>query len=341
VASAIGLFPGRGPVDLIQVNSWDDFTVSMISQLQLHVSDRRTSAIELVVVLLLLEVCIWIGASHYYYRLLAGAMLAVVGLYSIVRQRHDIWKTSKPPWSTLTSWIVIIAITCALAAGAVLGAEIFYAEGEKFRWGRLERFLGWKALLDKALIVVIQQVLLYRFLFPLLFNVFGSRGIAFGATAVVFGVLHLPSVFLVGLTTAMAVIWLYLYERSRRLGPLIICHFVLAVVASGVLPERLTYNLAVGQNALPLVRSYERLAEDKLAAKYDELKSNVYYEKSGGTDRSFIIALYRDVLHRSPAEMEIAPWLLALDRRNRAEVVREFLDSKEFRARCGLQQECD
>ena len=306
------------------------------------VSERAISAIELVIVLLLLEFCLWVGEGKDHYRIVAGTAIALVALYSIRRQGPDAWKPSQPPWSTLSSWIVVIAVTCALGAGAVLGAEFIYAEGEKLRWGRLERFASLKALADKALIVVLQQVLLYRFLFPLLLKIFGSRSVAFGATAVIFGALHLPNAVLVGVTIVMAAIWLYLYERSQRLAPLIVCHFVLAIVATAVFPGRLTYNLAVGRNALPIARSYERLAQGPLAARYDELKSDAYYEKSGGTDRGFILALYRDVLHRSPDETEIKPWLRTLDRHSRAEVVRGFLNSKEFlMLRCSLHKECD
>lgn len=184
--------------------------------------------------------------------------------------------------------------------------------------GRIERLLELKQLAGKAFIVIVQQLVLYLFFFPSLYRITGNRKAAFVLTVIIFGVLHLPSLLLVCIAAAVAAVWLFLFERSRRLMPLMVSHIVLVVLASAVLPERLAYNLAVGRSALPVAQSYARLAEGPLARKYDEWKSDAYYKKNGSTGRAFIVALYRDVLRRGATESEIETLLLSPHRNNRA-----------------------
>jgi len=309
--------------------------------MNLLANNRIRSAMELLLVLVIVEVWLWDSTAKGLYRVFAILLIALIGLNHFIRPRPDAWKISQASWGVLASWVIIIGVTCALSAVAILSAEFIYTEGEQLRLSRLERIFNPQFLAAKALVVTVQQLALYRFLFPSMLEIFRSRSVAFCATALTFGALHLPSTFLVSLTIAMAALWLYLFERSQRLVPLIFCHFALAIVASTVFPERLTYNLAVGQNALPVARKYERLFREPLTAKYNELKSNAYYVQNGGADRTFIRALYRDVLQRIPAEKEIGAWLPTLHRSSRAEVVAEFLNSKEFvELRCRLQGEC-
>jgi hypothetical protein len=296
---------------------------------RLLTSGRTRSIVDLVIVLVLVEVWLWSSTAKDLYRVYAGAVIALIVFYSFRRRSSDAWKTDRPLWSARFTWIVVLAMTCALGAGAVLAAELLYIEGEQLRSGRLERALDPRGLAGKGLIVILQQFGLYHFFFPSFLQIFRSRTIAIGATAVAFGALHLPGVVLVGLTAAMAVIWLHVFARCQRLVPLIASHLALAVVANAVFPERLTYNFAVGRNAVPIAQGYGRLAEGPLAARFDEFRSNAYYEKNGNTDRAFIVALYRDVLQRAPAEAEIGASLSMLRRRSRAEVVMRFL-TREF-----------
>lgn len=305
---------------------------------QLLANDRTRSAMELMLVLGMAEV--WLWETKGLYRAFAILAIALIGLNNYLRH-PDVWRRTQPSWGGLSSWVIIITITFALGAGAVISGEFIYTEGEQLRLGRLERVVDPKFIATKTLVVTVQQLALHRFLFPSFLEIFRSRAVALCATALTFGALHLPSVFLVSATIPMAAIWIYLFERTQRLAPLIFCHLVLVVVVSAVFPERLTYNLGVGRNALPVARSYERLAQEPLATKYDELKSNAYYVQNGGTDRTFIHALYRDVLQRSPAENEIDVWLPTLHRSSRAEAVAQFLNSEEFLAlRCRLYGEC-
>lgn len=304
-------------------------------------SDRTRSAIELVIFLVLAEIWLWSSASTTAYRVFAGAIIAIIVLRNVLRSNSDAWSAVRPLWSAPASWTVAVVVICVLVAGAIISAQLFYVEGEAWRLGRIERFFEAKQLASKIIIIVVQQIALCLFLFPSLYRISGSRKVAFLATPIIFGILHLPSLFLVIVTAAMAVVWLFLFERSQRLLPLIVIHFVLAVVATAVFPERLTYNLAVGQNAVPTAQDYERLTKGVLAGKYDEWKSDKYYQKNGSADRAFIVALYRDVLRRGASESEINAFLLKLRQTNRAEVVSVFMTSKEFlELRCRVDASC-
>lgn len=305
-------------------------------------NDRTRSALELALVLVLVEVWLWSSAANGLYRALAGTVIASIILKNLIRQGAGATKIGQPLWSAYRSWIVIIAVTCVLGALILVGAALIYSDGEQLRFERLEKFLVPRVLAGKVFIVVFQQIVLCLFLFPLQRTVFQSRTGAYVATAVTFGVLHLPGLLLVGVTTVAAAIWLYLFERSRRLLPLIVSHFVLVVIAAAVFPERLAYNLAVGRNALPIAHRYERLTEGPIAAQYAQFKSIAYYEANGNADPSFIRALYRDILRRSASEAEVDVWLPILRQNGRAEAVAEFLSSKEYLAlRCRHEGICD
>jgi membrane protease YdiL (CAAX protease family) len=304
-------------------------------------NDRTRSAIELAIVFVLAEIWLWSNAFTVLYRTIAGLVIAFIVLRNAVLLPSRARDASQSLWDARTSWIAAITVTFVLAAGAALSTQLFCTEGEQWRLGRLERILEPRVLADKAFIVILQQVLVCRFIFPMFQKCVGSRKVAFAATAVAFGLLHLPSLLLAAMAAFIAVVWLLLFERSQRLTPLMASHFFLAVTAATIFPERLTYNLAVGRNALPIARSYERLTEGALAGEYREWKSTAYYEKSGNSDRAFIIALYHDILRRRATEPEIDAWLPTLRRSSRAEAVARFMDSKEFlKLRCALEGAC-
>lgn len=105
-------------------------------------NDRTRSAIELVVVLVLAEIWLWIGASAAIYRALAVAAIAIVVLKNVLRSNSDAWNTGRPLWSAQKSWIIVIAATCVLGAVAILGAELLYVEGETWRLAGSSGFLN-------------------------------------------------------------------------------------------------------------------------------------------------------------------------------------------------------
>lgn len=305
-------------------------------------NDRLRSVIELTIVLALLEIWLWGSRSAIVFRIIAGIAIAIILLKSILRPNNYAWNSGLPAWDAFTSWRNVIAVTLVLGVAMFLFAGLLYVEGETWRPGRLEQIFEIKRLSEKIFIVVVQQLALCLFLFPAFFRISGSRKIALVSAAVVFGLLHLPSLFLTAIVTGSAALWLFLFGRSRRLPPLIVSHIVLAVLAAALFPERLTYNLAVGSNALPVAQNYARLAKGDLAAKYEEWKSDAYYRKNGNSGRDFIVALYRDVLRRSAPKSEIEILSRRIQESNRAEIVARFMKSKEYLAlRCRVDRRCD
>ncbi|MBX3512925.1 MAG: CPBP family intramembrane metalloprotease [Xanthobacteraceae bacterium] len=305
-------------------------------------NDRLRSAIELTIVLGLIEIWLWSSTSAIVFRIVAGIAIAVILLKNILRPNADAWNSGLPTWDAYTSWRNVIAVTLVLGVTAFAISGFLYVEGETWRPGRIEQIFEIKRLPEKIFIIAVQQAALCLFLFPVLYRISRSRSAALVLAAVTFGLLHLPSLFLAAIVTAMAALWLFLFGRTRRLPPLIVSHFVLAVLAAALFPERLTYNLAVGRNALPTAQNYERLAIGDLAAKFGEWKSDAYYRKNGNSDRDFIIALYRDVLRRSAPKSEIEILSRRLQESNRAEIVARFMKSKEYLAlRCRVDRRCD
>lgn len=309
---------------------------------RLSTNDRSRAAIELAIVFVLTETWLWSSSTNKLYHLFIAIVLASIVVTFLINQKHRTAMVEPPVWSASQSWIAMIAITCALGALTYFSASFLYSDGEQLRIGRLDRLLIPRILADKAFIVILQQFILCRFLFPLYRDIFRRRTAAFGATAATFGVLHLPSMFLVGVTAATAAIWLLLFERSRRLAPLIVSHLILVIIAAAVFPQRLGYNLAVGRNALPIAHLYRQITEGPDADKYAQFKSSTYYEMNGSNDSAFIRALYRDILRRSPSDAEIDAWLPTLHQNGRAEAVAQFLGSPEYLAlRCRHDGVCD
>ena len=304
--------------------------------------DRRRIVVELTIVVVLAELWLWSSPSAILYRATAAVAIACIVVSRIACGDQDPWKSPRLSWDARSTWITATALTCLLAAVMILGMLAFYAEGEQWRLWRLERILEPKVFADKAFMVVLQQVLLCWYVLPAFRKSTGDNTIAIAATALTFGSFHLPSFLLASITAATAVAWLLIFERGRRISPLILSHFILAIAAATVLPERLSYDLAVGRKAMPIAERYQRLGEGRLAEEYKEWKSNAYYVRNGASDRSFILALYRDILGRNASSAEVENWLRALQRSSRADAVAKFIDSKEYSAlRCKIQAACE
>ena len=67
-------------------------------------------------------------------------------------------------------------------------------------------------------------------------------------------------------------IWIMLYSRSGRLAPLILSHMILATLAHGGLPERLTYDMRVGSSALADQERFTALNDPKVRQRNRRLK---------------------------------------------------------------------
>ncbi len=111
---------------------------------------------------------------------------------------------------------------------------------------------SWRHWLSVKLPTVIgQQVMLQILLAPILFRLFKRKFIAALAGALIFALLHLPNPVLVLLTFVAGAVWIAAFHRARRLTPIIVSHFVLAVVAAGFCGEYI-FGMRVGPSCLAL-----------------------------------------------------------------------------------------
>ena len=108
------------------------------------------------------------------------------------------------------------------------------------------KLLNW--LIGKFGAALGQQLALQFFLAPVCVELTRGRASGMVLAASIFGLIHLPSPTLVAITTLGGLSWIVLYRRSGRLAPLVASHMILATLAHGTLPERLTYDMRVGHS---------------------------------------------------------------------------------------------
>jgi membrane protease YdiL (CAAX protease family) len=174
----------------------------------------------------------------------------------------------------------------------------------------------------------LQQVLLQLFLRPVMGQVLKKPLVATAATALVFGLLHLPCRALSISTVALVGLWMTLYSRHRRLLPVIVSHAVLSGVAYLALPPQWNCELNVGIVAQRRLPRYRTLRSPQT----QEILEKICSQTSAGTNQAFIRLLYRDMLDRTPTDAEVGHWLDQMNEglsRNR--VALAFAGSDEFR----------
>ena len=173
----------------------------------------------------------------------------------------------------------------------------------------------------------LQQVLLQLFLRPVVGEVLKKPLVATAATALVFGLLHLPCRALSISTVVLGALWMTLYSRHRRLLPVIVSHAVLSSVAYLALPPQWNCELNVGIVAQRRLPRYRTLRSPQT----QEILEKVCFTNSAGSNRDFIRSLYRLMLNRAPTDAEVEHWL---DRMNegmsRNRVALAFAGSEEF-----------
>ena len=290
-------------------------------------NSRTRTAIELVIVLAMAEIWIWnvYGAGRGLFPVLASVVIGFIVISAAIRRYHTAGEDRQHLWSSVQSWLIILVISSLLTLIVMAIGEILLLEGERFRFTRLERVFEADWLSKKLSVIIMQQVVLHLFLFPSFLDIVKYRWPARAMTAIVFGILHLPSLLLAGMTAFVAVVWSWYYERSRRLVPLVICHLVLAITVSSALSERLMYNLGVGDRAMERAERYGLVTQGPLANRFIELQSDAFYARSGGTDDGFVRELIREVLKRGASDEELKHWTRVLSDESRAAVVSYFL----------------
>ncbi|MBI4586564.1 MAG: DUF4214 domain-containing protein [Planctomycetes bacterium] len=266
-------------------------------------------------------------------------MAALIGLFLISCRRRAgslRFRERESKTSADVAWREAALATLLLAAAFLLGAGLveepyeglknFFAE--KTSW----EVCRWTA--QKLSVVLGQQLALQLFLAPLVRELMPATGRWPGAglAALIFGLIHLPSPALVGMTLAAGLVWIRLFDRGRRLLPLFFSHLALAVLAHAALPERLHYDMRVGRRALDRIEQYRFLDDPGVRRLLRQLSSRDYMVRPGLEERGFLDALFQDLLGRPPAPEERRYWSERLQSASRFEVAKKIIAGEEFRA---------
>lgn len=256
----------------------------------------------------------------------AAALLVVVGsLWRRRPARVDGAAAHRRSWTEAAASVALLAVVLLLIVALV--REPY----EELRWG----FVGLSNLartlwVGQELVEAgAQLLLLLLFLWPLTREVVGKEPVALGVTAAVFGAFHLPSLYLAIGSAALALVWVSLFRRSKRLVPLLIAHAVLAILAAAAVPGRLTYGMRVGASALEVRPGYRLLERSDSRELLGVVTSDAYRQRYGGRNREVVEGLYADLLGRRATAEEVEQWVGILEWTSIRAVAEYFLRSEE------------
>jgi len=240
------------------------------------------------------------------------------------------------------AWGESIAACLILSTILMVAAALVGDVNETFEFLFLDkpplRLLNW--LLGKLGAALIQQLALQMFLWPACSELTRGRSAGMVLASAIFGLIHLPSPTLVAITTLAGVVWIALYRRSGRLAPLVVSHMILATLAHGGLPERLTYDMRVGLTATADLKRFAELADPRVRLVNRRLKesradlkryaSSEYFRDQGGSTPDFIRGLHRDIFGRPATDADVAGWMGRRLANPRDDIPSIFLASDEF-----------
>ncbi len=307
-------------------------------------SDRSRAMFELAIAVGLLEAELWnwrAGAPAWF-NIAVYALLIATMVLSVRRRQAVEIHASEPTEGAVSAWVEALLTCTVLSSILLVAASLVGDKNETFEFVFLQKpplkLLTW--LLGKFAAALAQQLALQWFLWPVCREITRSRSLGMILAASIFGLIHLPSITLVAITLIGGLVWIGLYQRSGRLAPLIASHMVLATLAHGGLPERLTYDMRVGSTAVADQGRFTALEDPKarqinrrLKEHRDELRhftALAYYQAQGGTDSDFIRGLFRDILGRPATDSDVAFWQDQHFPQIRQQIPSIFLASDEF-----------
>src|SRR6185312_5069035 len=178
--------------------------------------------------------------------LVYGAIVTTLWL-SQERRRKANFSAARSPVGVGRAWAEVLTVALVLSTILMIAARLVGDANETFEFVFLDKpplkLLNW--LVGKFGAALVQQLALQMFLWPVCFELTRSRMAGTVLAATIFGLIHLPSPTLVAITCLAGVVWIVLYQRTDRLAPLVLSHMILATLAHGGLPERLTYDMRV------------------------------------------------------------------------------------------------
>jgi len=295
----------------------------------------RRSLVEASVFLGVFIVDLWIlrGLSSPLFELPAIFVIAAIVATSIKRRGGFERVFPHASGSLRRAWLETLAISTFPAVGLVVWSVSIRGSYDEIPLKIAQASaVGLSVWVGQHLIwASLQQVLLQLFLRPVIGEILKKPAIATAATAMLFGLLHLPCATLVASTIILGAIWIILFARHHRILPLIVSHATLAALAFVVLPPQWNCELNVGVTAQEKQPKYRVLRLPETREILETVTSDDYFKSSGGTNRDFIKSLYRDMLGRPPADAEVQHWITQMNQglsRNRVAVA--FAGTQEF-----------
>jgi membrane protease YdiL (CAAX protease family) len=310
------------------------------------VRDRSRSVAELVVVVGLLEAELWYLRANgpSWLNVIIYATIVAMAWLSYERRRKAGFVATFHEVGALRAWIEVLASCAILSATLMLAARLVGDSSETFEFVFLDKPFDKLAewVFGKFAAALGQQLALQLFLWPVCFEITKERASGAVLAATIFGLIHLPSPSLVAITSLAGVVWIISYQRSGRLAPLVVSHMILATLAHGALPERLTYDMRVGSTAMADFKRFDTLNDPKVRVSNRRLKENraslkhftsqTYFDAQGGTMPALIRGLLRDILGRTATEADVAFWTNCKLANPRVDIASILLASDEYAA---------
>jgi membrane protease YdiL (CAAX protease family) len=299
---------------------------------------------ELVVVVGLLEAELWFlraNAPGWLNALAYGAIVLVAWLSHESRRRAGFVATF-PTIGASRAWFEVFSACAILSAILMIAAGLVGDPNETFEYIFLDKpplkLFQWVS--GKFAAALVQQLALQLFLWPVCFEVTRARASGAILAATIFGLIHLPSPTLVAITSLAGVVWIFFYQRSGRLAPLVLSHMILATLAHGALPERLTFDMRVGSTAMADMKRFGELNDPRIRLINRRLKENrsslkhftspQYFEAQGGTMPGFIRGLFRDILDQAATDSDVEFWMTRKLANPQVDIVNILLASDEY-----------
>lgn len=290
---------------------------------------------ELVAVLGLVEFDLWYlrGTDS---PLLHAMVFSAIGLviWCSYQRRRKSEPSATPFLPAARAWAEATALTLAITLVLIAAAWLLrdLDEGFRFYFRRrpfAEHFVWLGVRFAGA---VVQQLGLQLLIGPACLEIVRSRRGAVCAAGLLFGILHLPHPILVAVTMIVGSLWVWLFQRSGRLAPVVTCHVVLSILAAGTLPRTVISDMDIGEQALNQMIHPRYICGENIREAVDLVKSRAYFDRQGGTGREFVEGVYRDFLGRQPTDDELDRWLTELSETSRARTARSIFNSKQFDA---------
>jgi len=293
-----------------------------------RIGQRKRAFIDIILIISLLLIDFWLlkpfhlkVAGMFSYIVLI--ILAVSAFRRVIKLPY-LSHLPRPPW--LRVFIVVMAATIVQVTLILISAHMAGVLEVGLGWASFgkppERLPSW--VVEKSVTVIAQQVGLQLVLFPLCFQITGSKWSAAFTGSALFGLLHTPNPLLIISTFLVGPIWFWLFLYSGRLIPIVLSHIILASFLRFALPSHIHLGLRVGAQVLPKLQVVYWLDSHALWPDIKKYSSNEYFKKQGGTNKLFIHGCYRDILGQNESEAENLRILKKLRYRTRQETVIDF-----------------